>query len=68
MTSKKDHSKANLMHVTWKYLQSTHFDCLIMSLILVSDWAGKICKGVDNNENIIHQLGIKLTDLWHSVM
>jgi len=54
------------MHVTWKYLQSTQFDCL--SPIPVSDWAGKICEGVDNNENIIHQPGIEPTDLRHSVM
>ena len=66
MTSKKDCPKANLMQVTWKYLQSTHFDCL--SLIPVSDWAGKICEGVDNNENVIYQLGIEPTDLQHSVM
>jgi len=66
MSSKKDCPKANLMHLTWKYLQLTHFDCL--SLIPVSDWAGKICEGVGNNENIIHQLGIELTDLWHLVM
>jgi len=66
MTSKKDCLKANLMHVTWKYLQLTHFDCL--SPIPVSNWAGKICESVDNNENIIHQLGIELTDLWHSVI
>jgi len=66
MSSKKDRPKANLMHVTWKYLQSTHFDCL--SPIPVSDWAGKICEGVDNNENIIHQPGIEPTDLRHSVM
>ena len=28
------------MHMIWKPLQSTYFDCL--SLILVSDWAVKI--------------------------
>jgi len=66
MSSKKDCPKANLMHMTWKYLQSTHFDCL--SPIPVSNWAGEIREGVDNNENIIHQLGIKLTDLRHSVI
>jgi len=40
--NKKDRPKANLMHVIWKPLQSTYFDHL--SLILVSDWAGKICE------------------------
>ena len=43
MSLKKVHPNSNLVHVIWKYHQSTHFDYL--SPILVFNWAGNMCEG-----------------------